>query len=162
MDLKGYIVHLVEVSNIAPGIMPMVIFIVGAFVGFSTGSSWGVWAITMPIALPVAAQFGIPMELMIGACLSGGVFGDHCSPISDTTILASTAAGADHIQHVRTQLPYALTVGGCSAVGFLIGGMMSPTIGLIATAVLITIALLAMNKYASKKYGKIQDMPAGA
>ena len=162
MDLKGYIVHLVEVSNIAPGIMPMVIFIVGAFVGFSTGSSWGVWAITMPIALPVAAQFGIPMELMIGACLSGGVFGDHCSPISDTTILASTAAGADHIQHVRTQLPYSLTVGGCSAVGFLIGGMMSPTIGLIATAVLITIALLAMNKYASKKYGKIQDMPAGA
>lgn len=157
MDLKGYIVHLVETTNIAPGLMPVIIFIVGAFVGFSTGSSWGVWAITMPIALPVAAQFNIPMELMIGACLSGGVFGDHCSPISDTTILASTAAGADHIQHVRTQLPYSLTVGGCSALGFLVGGLVSPIVGFITTAVAIVIALLALNRIAAKKYGKIQD-----
>ena len=87
MDLKGYLIHLVEANNIAPGLMPVMIFIVGAFVGFSTGSSWGVWAITMPIALPIAAQFGIPMELMIGACLSGGVFGDHCSPTVSYTHL---------------------------------------------------------------------------
>ena len=161
MDLKGYIVHLVEASQINPGMMPMIIFIVGAFVGFSTGSSWGVWAITMPIALPVGAQFGIPLELMIGACLSGGVFGDHCSPISDTTILASTAAGADHIQHVRTQLPYSLTVGGCSAFGFLIGGLVSPILGLVATAVAIVVAFFLLSKYASKKYGKI-EAPARA
>lgn len=122
MNLKGYLIHLVESNNISPGLMPVMIFIVGALVGFSTGSSWGVWAITIPIALPIAAQFNVPMELMIGACLSGGVFGDHCSPISDTTILASTAAGADHIQHVRTQLPYSLTVGISSAIGFLVGG----------------------------------------
>ncbi len=123
MNLKGYLIHLVESNNISPGLMPVMIFIVGALVGFSTGSSWGVWAITIPIALPIAAQFNVPMELMIGACLSGGVFGDHCSPISDTTILASTAAGADHIQHVRTQLPYSLTVGISSAIGFLVGGV---------------------------------------
>lgn len=160
MDLKGYIVHLVETTNIDPGMMPMIIFIVGAFVGFSTGSSWGVWAITMPIAVPVAVEFGVPVELMIGACLSGGVFGDHCSPISDTTILASTAAGADHIQHVRTQLPYALTVGGCSAFGFLIGGLVSPVVGLVATAVSIVVAFFALSKYANKKYGKIDAATA--
>ncbi len=130
----------------------MMIFVVGAFVGFSTGSSWGVWAITMPITLPIAAQFNIPMELMIGACLSGGVFGDHCSPISDTTILASTAAGADHIQHVRTQLPYSLTVGICSAAGFLVGGLVSPVLGLIVTAAMIVLAFFGLHKYAAQKY----------
>lgn len=153
MDLKGYLIHLVEANNVAPGLMPVLIFVVGAFVGFSTGSSWGVWAITMPIVLPVAHTFGIPMELMIGACLSGGVFGDHCSPISDTTILASTAAGADHIQHVRTQLPYSLTVGGCSALGFLIGGLVSPLLGLAVTAVSIVIALLVLHKFAMRRSG---------
>lgn len=155
LDLKGYLIHLVEANNIAPGILPMVIFIVGAFVGFSTGSSWGVWAITIPICLPIAHQFGVPMELMIGACLSGGVFGDHCSPISDTTILASTAAGADHIQHVRTQLPYTLTVGACAALGFLVGGLVSPILGLIATAALIVAAFFALHRYAAKKYGAV-------
>lgn len=129
---------------------------VGAFVGFSTGSSWGVWAITMPIALPIAAQFGIPMELMIGACLSGGVFGDHCSPISDTTILASTAAGADHIQHVRTQLPYSVTVGISSAAGFLIGGLVSPILGLAITVVMITVMLFLLHKYAAKKHRNVK------
>ena len=156
MDLKGFLIHLVETYDIPPGIMPAAIFVVGAFVGFATGSSWGVWAITVPIALPIAAQFNVPMELMIGACLSGGVFGDHCSPISDTTILASTAAGADHIQHVRTQLPYALAVGISSAVGFLIGGLIGEVIGLIATAVIIAVVFFVLHKYATKKYGKIE------
>lgn len=155
MDLKGYLISLLEAYNIAPGIMPMLIFVVGAFVGFSTGSSWGVWAITMPIALPVAHNFGVPIELMIGACLSGGVFGDHCSPISDTTILASTAAGADHIQHVRTQLPYSLSVGACSALGFLVGGMVSPILGLAVTAVSIVAVFFTLHQYAVKSRGKL-------
>jgi len=155
MNLKGYLIDLVANNNVAPGLMPAMIFIIGAFVGFSTGSSWGVWAITMPIALPIAAQFGIPMELMIGACLSGGVFGDHCSPISDTTILASTAAGADHIQHVRTQLPYSITVGISSAIGFAVSGITTPYAGLVVTAVIMIIALLGLHKYAAQKYGTI-------
>ena len=158
MDLKGYLVHIVEATNLNPGLMPALIFIVGAFVGFSTGSSWGVWAIMMPIGLPIAYQFGIPMEIMIGAVLSGGVFGDHCSPISDTTILASTAAGADHIQHVRTQLPYSLTVGICAVIGFLIGGLSGVSIlGLVATAVLIVIAFFGLHKFATKKYAPIAE-----
>lgn len=128
--------------------MPAFLFVVGAFVGFSTGSSWGVWAIIIPIALPVAHHFGVSMELMIGASLSGGVFGDHCSPISDTTILASTAAGADHVEHVRTQLPYSLTVGCASIVGFVVGGLRSPLLGLAVAAALILIALTVLNRVA--------------
>lgn len=157
MNLKGYLIHLVESNNISPGLMPVMIFIVGALVGFSTGSSWGVWAITIPIALPIAAQFNVPMELMIGACLSGGVFGDHCSPISDTTILASTAAGADHIQHVRTQLPYSLTVGISSAIGFLVGGLISPLLGLATTAVVIILMLIILHKSAQARLATIKE-----
>lgn len=152
MDLKGYLVQLVEKSTIAPGLTPMLIFIVGAFVAFSTGSSWGVWSILMPIAIPMAHAFDIPYALMIGAALSGGVFGDHCSPISDTTILASTAAGADHVEHVRTQLPYSLVVAFCSAVGFAVGGLVNPYLGLAATAVLNVILLQALNRIAKRKY----------
>lgn len=157
MNLKGYLIHLVESNNISPGLMPVMIFIVGALVGFSTGSSWGVWAITIPIALPIAAQFNVPMELMIGACLSGGVFGDHCSPISDTTILASTAAGADHIQHVRTQLPYSLTVGISPAIGFLVGGLISPLLGLATTAVVIILMLIVLHKSAQARLATIKE-----
>ena len=157
MNLKGYLIHLVESNNISPGLMPVMIFIVGALVGFSTGSSWGVWAITIPIALPIAAQFNVPMELMIGACLSGGVFGDHCSPISDTTILASTAAGADHIQHVRTQLPYSLTVGISSAIGFLVGGLLSPLLGLATTVVVIILMLIVLHKSAQARLATIKE-----
>lgn len=154
MDLKGYLIGLVEAYHVAPGLMPALIFVVGAFVGFSTGSSWGVWAITIPITLPIAYSFGVPMELMIGAALSGGVFGDHCSPISDTTILASTAAGADHIQHVRTQLPYSLTVGGCSALGFLVAGLVSETLGILVTACLIIGAFVTLHRISVKRERK--------
>ncbi|MEN1761211.1 Na+/H+ antiporter NhaC family protein [Anoxynatronum sibiricum] len=145
MNLRGYLITIVENTSIAPGFIPALIFVVGAFVGFSTGSSWGVWAIMMPIGLPMAHAFGIPLTLMIGAVLSGGVFGDHCSPISDTTILASTAAGADHIEHVRTQLPYALTVGLSSAIGFIAGGFISPLFGMIVAAASIVIGLAIMT-----------------
>jgi len=76
----------------------------------------------LPIAVPMAAALGVPVELGVGAVLGGGVFGDHCSPISDTTIIASMAAGTDHIDHVNTQLPYALTVAGVSVAAYLVAG----------------------------------------
>ena len=155
MDLKGYLINIVAHYNIAAGLMPAFLFVVGAFVGFSTGSSWGVWAIIMPISLPIAHTFGVPMKLMIGASLSGGVFGDHCSPISDTTILASTAAGSDHVEHVKTQLPYSMTVGISSIIGFLVGGLISPILGLIVTAISIVTALFIFSKIAEKRNGKI-------
>jgi Na+/H+ antiporter NhaC len=91
-------------------------------IAFSTGTSWGTFAIMLPIAVPVAVTLGLPIAPFVAASLSGGVFGDHCSPISDTTIISSMAAATDHIDHVRTQLPYALIGGGIAIVCFAVLG----------------------------------------
>lgn len=117
----------VYLADLASGSMPTfvllpVIFAVGAGVAFSIGSSWGTFAIMLPIAVPTAASMGMPLEPFVAASLAGGVFGDHCSPISDTTIVASLASATDHIQHVRTQLPYALAGGAVAVVAFSILG----------------------------------------
>ncbi len=114
-------------ARLAVGSMPTfvllpVLFVVGAGTAFSIGSSWGTFAIMLPIAVPTAAAMGLPLEPFVAASLAGGVFGDHCSPISDTTIIASLASGTDHIEHVRTQLPYALLGGAVAAVGFAVLG----------------------------------------
>jgi Na+/H+ antiporter NhaC len=93
-------------------------FVVAAGIAFSTGSSWGTFAIMLPIAVPIGTALGLPVTAFVAASLSGGVFGDHCSPISDTTIVSSLASASDHIEHVRTQLPYALLAGGIAALGF--------------------------------------------
>jgi Na+/H+ antiporter NhaC len=101
--------------------LPLV-FIVAAGVAFSTGTSWGTFAIMIPIAVPAAQALGLPPAPFVAAALSGGIFGDHASPISDTTIIASMAAATDHIDHVRTQLPYALVSGVMAAAAFAITG----------------------------------------
>jgi Na+/H+ antiporter NhaC len=89
-------------------LMAPVIFIAAALMAFATGTSWGTFAILVPIAVPIAQQSGLPIEFLVAAVLGGGVFGDHASPISDTTVVASIASGCDHFEHVKTQLPYAL------------------------------------------------------
>ncbi|MCK4363346.1 MAG: sodium:solute symporter [Candidatus Aminicenantes bacterium] len=109
-------------STLNPGIIPTVIFLVSCFIAFSTGTSWGTFAIMIPIAVPMINIIGLHPGLIIAAVLGGGVFGDHCSPISDTTIISSMASATDHIDHVRTQLPYALTAAGFSILLFIIFG----------------------------------------
>ncbi len=104
-------------------LLPM-LFLVSAVIAFSVGSSWGTFAIMIPIAVPVAQALGLPLAPFVAAVLSGGIFGDHASPISDTTVVSSMAAATDHIDHVRTQLPYALLAGGVSCVGFLVMGVL--------------------------------------
>ncbi len=104
-----------------PVLLPL-IFLTGAGIAFATGSSWGTFAIMLPIAVPVAAAMSLPLAPFVAASLSGGVFGDHASPISDTTIVSSLASASDHIEHVRTQLPYALIAGGFAIVGFAVTG----------------------------------------
>jgi Na+/H+ antiporter NhaC len=84
------------------------LFILSCFMAFATGTSWGTFALMVPIAVPLAAGMGAPLPMYLAATLGGGIFGDHCSPISDTTIISSMAAASDHVDHVRTQLPYAL------------------------------------------------------
>ncbi len=115
------------VAQVTSGLLPPylflpLVFVVAATIAFSTGTSWGTFAIMLPIAVPAAMTLGLPAAPFVAASLSGGVFGDHCSPISDTTIIASMAAATDHIDHVRTQLPYALVGGGIAAVCFAILG----------------------------------------
>ncbi len=109
-------------STLNPGVIPAVIFLVSCFIAFSTGTSWGTFAIMIPIAVPMINIIGLHPGLIIAAVLGGGVFGDHCSPISDTTIISSMASATDHIDHVRTQLPYALTAAGFSLLLFIIFG----------------------------------------
>jgi Na+/H+ antiporter NhaC len=92
-------------------LMAPILFIAAAIMAFATGTSWGTFAILIPIAVPIALESGLPVEFLVAAVLGGGIFGDHASPISDTTVVASIASGCDHFEHVKTQLPYAL-VGG--------------------------------------------------
>jgi Na+/H+ antiporter NhaC len=117
-----YVANIVS-GNIPPVLLAPLVFLVSAFIAFSVGSSWGTFAIMIPIAVPVAVSLGLPVPLLLGAAISGAIFGDHASPISDTTVLASMASATDHIDHVRTQLPYALLAAGIAAVGFLIVGL---------------------------------------
>ncbi|MDD5061925.1 MAG: Na+/H+ antiporter NhaC family protein, partial [Candidatus Marinimicrobia bacterium] len=102
--------------------VPALIFTVSALVAFATGTSFGTFALMIPLAIPLAAATHGYLPLVVSAVLAGGVFGDHCSPISDTTIVASMAAACDHIDHVNTQLPYALVSAGLAFLFFLIGG----------------------------------------
>jgi tetracycline resistance efflux pump len=107
-----------------PAVFLPLVFVVGAGIAFSTGTSWGTFAIMVPIAVPAAQALGMPPEPFLAAALSGGVFGDHASPISDTTIIASMAAATDHIDHVRTQLPYALVAAAAAVAAFAATGAM--------------------------------------
>ena len=111
-------------GNIPPVLLAPLVFILSAFIAFSMGSSWGTFAIMIPIAIPIAVTLGISAPLMLGAAISGAIFGDHASPISDTTVLASMASASDHIEHVRTQLPYALLAAAIATIGFLIIGLL--------------------------------------
>jgi tetracycline resistance efflux pump len=124
---------------VAGWLVPAVLFLVAAFIAFSTGTSWGTFAIMVPVAVPLALATDASMLAVIGAVFGGGVFGDHCSPISDTTILSSTGASCNHIDHVNTQLPYALTAAGVATVGFLVAGITHSALITLP----VTLALLA-------------------
>lgn len=117
-------------SWMTPTLLLVFTFLIAAFISFFTGTSWGTYAIITPIVIPLAFQLtgGNITSLIyasIAAILGGGCFGDHCSPLSDTTILSSLAAGSDHIDHVNTQIPYALTVAGVSSILYIIVGIIA-------------------------------------
>lgn len=106
-------------------LVPAVIFIAGAFASFTTGTSWGTFALLVPIAMPIAINLDLPPSLVLAAVLGGGVFGDHCSPVSDTTAVSSLAAGCDILDHVKTQLPYALFCGAITVVAYIFMGLLA-------------------------------------
>ncbi len=107
---------------LSPALLPAVVFILSSFIAFSTGTSWGTFAIMISIALPMAEMHGSNVYLVVAATMGGGVFGDHCSPISDTTMISSMASASDHIDHVKTQLPYALLTGTITVIIYLLLG----------------------------------------
>ena len=116
-----YVAQLVQQSIPLALLLPL-LFIISGFIAFAIGSSWGTFAIMIPLAMQIAVPLDLNSSLFLAAVLSGSVFGDHASPISDTTVVASMASATDHIDHVRTQLPYALISGGIAAFGFLMVG----------------------------------------
>jgi Na+/H+ antiporter NhaC len=120
-DLRtGYYLAAIIGDSISPSFIPPIVFMLGATMSFSTGSSYGTFAILLIIVIPVAYTLNAPLELTIAAVLSGGLFGDHTSPISDTTVLASMGADCPHIDHVTTQFSYAIIPGGITLLTFLI------------------------------------------
>ena len=153
-----YLVHHLS-GLISPQFLPMLVFLLAVGISFSTGTSWGTMSILTPIVIPLvygsfageagdSAIFDRVLYSSIAAILAGAVFGDHCSPISDTTIMSSMASGADHVDHVRTQLPYALTVGAVSIVfGYLLLAVGMPAILSLASG---TAFLLAFVRFAGK------------
>lgn len=124
LEMGAYVVQLVGTSG-PTWWLPVLTFGVTCFVGFTLGSSWTAFAILIPVVMPLAEGISLPSSLLLGAVLSGGVFGDHTSPLSDTSIISSMASASDHVDHVNTQLPYALTQAGLAAVAFLVAGIVA-------------------------------------
>ncbi len=116
-----YLASLVE-NRVHNAFGPAIIFILGSIISFSTGTSWGTFAILIPIAIQMSVAMEVGIPITVGAVVSGAIMGDHCSPISDTTILASMASASDHIDHVKTQLPYALLAAVISIFLYIIAG----------------------------------------
>ena len=124
--------------------LPAVIFLIGCVLSFATGTSWGTFGILIPIVLEAFPwSAGNPISIVcVAACMAGAVCGDHCSPISDTTIMSSAGAQCSHVNHVSTQLPYALTCAGVSAIGYLLAGIFA--VNSIPAVIAMPVAMLLM------------------
>ncbi len=153
LSVGPYVSDVVSSSSVPIAILPAIVFVVAAFLSFSTGTAWGTFGILIPIVVPICENVDISiLSIMLAATLAGSVFGDHCSPISDTTILSSTGAGCDHITHVSTQIPYALLVAGCCFVGYIVAGLTrSVAITLVVSVVLLIAALFILHRVTLNK-----------
>lgn len=163
LALGRYLAEVVTNGNFPLFILPAIVFGLSALISFATGTSWGTFSIMIPIVMPIAVAlaeakglqanvFANAIFICIAATIGGAVFGDHASPISDTTILSSTGASCPHLEHVATQIPYALFTAVCAFVGFVIGGIfMNAVIAWIAVIVVLAGGLVILPKFARKK-----------
>ncbi|MBO1679716.1 Na+/H+ antiporter NhaC family protein [Bittarella massiliensis (ex Durand et al. 2017)] len=148
-----YVGELVRTSQFPLQLFPAVIFAVAGGLAFATGTSWGTFAMLIPISVEIS-RYSAPelIPIIFAAILAGAVYGDHCSPISDTTILSSAGAGCNHIDHVSTQLPYATLAAGCCFVGFIVAGFTANALLTLAVAVaLLLLSLLFLHRRTVKK-----------
>ncbi len=161
LDASGYVAGLVESAKALQILLPMILFLVACGLSFATGTSWGTFGILIPIVTGVfegqltgltdSAAIPSMVVICIAACLAGAVCGDHCSPISDTTIMASAGAKSDHVNHVSTQLPYALTVAGVSLVGYLLAGLIQNVFVVLGVSLVLLLAVLSLILILQKK-----------
>ncbi len=156
LDAGSFVSGIVESATAIQILLPLILFVVALGLSFATGTSWGTFGILIPIVtsvfstelLNVTSTGEIPAMVIIcmSACLAGAVCGDHCSPISDTTIMASTGAQCDHVNHVSTQLPYSLSVAAVSAVGYLLSGFVQNVFVVLGTSIVLMLAVLFVIK----------------
>ena len=154
LDSSSFVNDALQSASSLNNFLPAIIFLVACGIAFATGTSWGTFGILIPIVLSIF-EVGSPLGIMsMSACLAGAVCGDHCSPISDTTIMSSAGAQCDHINHVSTQLPYAITVAAISFVGYIIAGFVQNVYISLGAAVVMTVGTLFVIKaITSKKQG---------
>lgn len=150
MGTSEYIVEMLR-GSIPSYIVPALIFLVGVVISLASGTSWGTFAIMLPIAIPMAIGLDAHLYVCIGAVLSGGIFGDHCSPISDTSILSSTGAGTDHVDHVKTQIQYAIISGTIAFISYIIAGITGQSWTVLISIVLLIITLFIISRFNPKK-----------
>lgn len=164
LEAGPFVSGLVESVSAIRILLPLILFVVAIGLSFATGTSWGTFGILIPIVTGVfstelasTAETGIIPEMVIiciSACLAGAVCGDHCSPISDTTIMASTGAQCDHVNHVSTQMPYVFTVAGVCAVGYIISGFVQNVFVVLGASIVMMLAVLFAIKAISKSKKK--------
>lgn len=157
LNTGGFIASLIKDSSVT-ALLPAFIFLIGAVMSFSTGTAWGTFGILIPIIVPIIINLNIThmYPIIFAAIFSGSIFGDHSSPISDTTILSSAGAGCQHIDHVKSQLPYALTAGTASFFGFLVGGFTNNLFVTLGVGFGVLAAMIVVEKiFTDKKYGKM-------
>ena len=151
LDSDGFVNDLLANASGLAAFLPAVIFLVACFISFATGTSWGTFGILIPIVLSVFTTGDPLLFVGISACLAGAVCGDHCSPISDTTIMSSAGAQCNHIDHVSTQLPYAITVAAISFVMFLFSGFVPNAWIALPVGIVLTVGTLFIIKMIMKK-----------
>ena len=157
LQTAEFVRDVIASSHIPGALLPAIIFVVAAFLSFSIGSSWGTFGILIPIIVPIATALSPNLLIVaLAATLGGSIFGDHCSPISDTTILSSTGAGCNHLTHVTTQMPYAITVAICCVIGYLVAGFSDGNLilTLIVSFALLFATILVMHK---RSVGKVEE-----
>lgn len=155
LDTAGYVASLF-VGNVPPFLVAFIIFVFSCVMTFSTGATWGTYAIMIPIAIPLAFAMDISVYACIAAVIGGGGFGNHCSPLADTAILSSAASNIRHTDHIKTQIPYSVTCAGVACVGFLISGFvdnfvvpMLVVLGLFMVAVFTLNRIFGASRYSS-------------
>ena len=156
LDARAFVQTNLEGGNFPTFLFPAIFFVLAGLIAFATGTSWGTFGVLVPIAVAILGGSGTMAILTVSATLGGAVFGDHVSPISDTTILASAGAQCDHVEHVNTQLPYASVVAGISIVAYLVAGLCVGLGSVLACVIMwvVTLALFAGVIFVIKSFEK--------